>query len=69
MVFKESGKEEIIVIPNHWVKDKVLFWPDVRMKRAIEEWMSPTDEWSRYPLISVKVTGGMSLTHFMVTDV
>lgn len=58
-VWLEGGIEEEGVIPEVWVEDENVRWPNgVNVLRARSEQRVPSAKWHTFPLVKVKFRSG-----------
>ena len=57
-MWKETEEEEG-VIPASWVNENVVFWPPgSNADKAMRKGEKPTEKWSRFRLIKIKLKSG-----------
>lgn len=58
-VWMEGKREEEGVIPEVWIENKTVRWPDgINVLRARTEQRQPTEKWHKFPLVKVKFRSG-----------
>ena len=58
-VWREKTKEIEGVVPDLWITDQTVFWPNTAdAKRFFEERKEPSKTWRKFPLIKVKISSG-----------
>ena len=58
-VWLEGSREEEGVIPEVWVENNTVRWPNgINVLRARAEHRKPTEKWHKFPLVKVKFKSG-----------
>ena len=61
-VWFEYSKEGVVceyenTIPSNWIKNGFVYWRNRKVESAIKKRYDPTDDWLKFKLKYVKITG------------
>jgi len=58
-VWIEKKREEEGVVPSNWIKDDIVFWPNVRdAEKSLQQRQTPGSKWHQFKLVKIKHTSG-----------
>ena len=61
-MWAEKGMEVEAVVPDMWVADSMVLWPNViDAQRAIMDRRKPCKSWMTFPIIKEKISSGFAL--------